>query len=326
MKGSQTKYAIGVDLGGTKTLVGVVDENGHLHEKVWCATQAKEGPEQIQKKIIQEISQLKSQLKGQICGIGVGVAGQVDLLTGNVLFAPNLFWHDVPLQSNFEKALELPVGVFNDVRAATFGEWLFGAGKGCQDILCVFVGTGIGSGVVSQGHLLTGSSNTFGEVGHMSVDINGPLCTCGRRGCLEAFVGGWGISERAKQALLKNPDEAMLDLVKNVDKMTAEIICKAALQGNPWAKAFLKESMEILACGFANLINLYNPSRLIVGGGLAEGMPELIEFLDKKIREEALKAATSSLTVHKAHLGNLSGVIGAAAGLFHRYQKDLLSC
>jgi glucokinase len=132
---------------------------------------------------------------------GSGSAGQIDPEHGMVRFAPNLGWHNVPFQSDLAGALGLPVVVTNDVRAATWGEWLHGAGKGCNDLVCLFIGTGIGGGVVSGGKMLSGCSNTAGEVGHMIINLHGPPCSCGSRGCFEALAGGWAIARQAREAV-----------------------------------------------------------------------------------------------------------------------------
>lgn len=315
-------YAIGIDLGGSKIELGIVDETGYVHHHQRLETLTKEGPQAVENQILESIYSLQQQAKGPIMGVGIGVAGQIHPQTGLVIFAPNLKWHHFPLQSNIEKRLKLPVRIMNDVRAITWGEWMYGAGKGCHDLLCVFIGTGIGSGIVSGGKFLMGDSNTCGEVGHMTIDFEGPVCTCGKRGCLEAFAGGWGIAARAREAIQAdsqgNVGQLMLKLSNDqLDRLTTKVVVEAYYQGDPLARQLIEQVKRVLIAGFASLINVFNPRRLILGGGFIDGMPEMIEVIDKGIRENALKAATQSLEVVKAKLGKQTGVIGSAAAIFN---------
>ncbi len=150
--------------------------------------------------IVKGVEQLKGADPGFQCPVSASVSpGRWTRETGAVMFAPNLDWHNVPLRAEVEKACAIPVVVTNDVRAALWGEWLFGAGRGAGDLLCIFIGTGIGGGIVCGGKVLEGCSNTAGEIGHMTVDLNGPLCNCGNRGCMEALAGGWAIARRAHE-------------------------------------------------------------------------------------------------------------------------------
>lgn len=326
------QYAVGVDLGGTKIELGVVDEAGQIHQRLRLKTHVKEGPEAVEKQILEGIEILRQESGVFIQGVGIGVAGQIHPKTGRVIFAPNLYWHDYPLQENIEKALHLPIRIINDVRAITWGEWLYGAGMGCKDLLCIFVGTGIGSGIVSGGQLLIGCSNSGGEIGHITVDMNGPICTCGNRGCLEAFAGGWGIAERAKEAILSEGESAplsrmLLELAgQDINAITAKQVVEAFYKGDALAQRIIQLVEHALIAGCASLINAFNPCRLILGGGFIDGFPEMIEIVNQGVRRLALKAATNHLEVVKAQLGKEVGVIGAAAVIFdalrHRGEEE----
>lgn len=321
MPNQKLQYAIGVDLGGTKIEVGIVDETGHIYDHQRFNTLAQEGPSAVEEQILKSIHSLLQRANVPILGIGIGVAGQIQSKTGLVIFAPNLRWHQIPLQSNIEKVLAIPARIVNDVRAITLGEWLYGAGRGCQDLLCAFIGTGIGSGVVSEGNLLTGYSNTFGEVGHLSIDFNGPLCTCGKRGCLEAIAGGWGIAARAQEAIEDDKQgKASQKLLKlaggDLKAVTAKTVMEAYRLKDPMAESLMRNVQRALVAGFASLVNIYNPQRLILGGGVIDGMPEIIQIIEHGIKKTALKAATQSLEVVRAQLGKGAGVIGAAAAIF----------
>src|SRR5690606_17042723 len=186
---------IGADIGGTKTGMVLIDADGRILVQHRHPTSAADGAAAVLGRLVECIRDCYAAARGRIGGVGIGVAGQVDPDTGAVIFAPNLEWSDVPLAAHVREALGVPVVVTNDVRAATWGEWISGAGAGVQDLVVVLVGTGIGGGVVSGGRLLTGASNTFGEVGHVTVVTDGRKCRCGNLGCVEAYAGGWAIGQ-----------------------------------------------------------------------------------------------------------------------------------
>ena len=322
MPSQELHYAIGVDLGGTKIAMGIVDEMGHMLEHRRIDTEVQEGAAAVEIQILKNIEDLRKKNDIPISGIGIGVAGQIESATGKVIFAPNLKWHNIPLKTSMEKAIQLPVSVVNDVRAITLGEWLYGAGKGFSDILCVFIGTGIGGGIVSGGSLMTGFSNSFGEVGHVTIDYNGPLCTCGKRGCLEAIAGGWGIAARAQEAIEADKESSsskyMLELAGgNVKGVDAKVVIEAYHQQDAMAEQIIQNMQKGVIAGLASLINAYNPARLILGGGIIDAMPEIVSVIDKGIRDNALKAATQSLEVVKGTLGKNVGVVGSAAAIFN---------
>lgn len=317
--------AIGIDLGGTKTVVALVNSSGKILGQTRLATAAKEGPEAVAGKISGVARDLLQRAGRPTAGLGVGVAGQVDTAGQAVRFAPNLGWHEVPLQAILQQQLGLPVVLLNDVRAATWAEWLFGAGRGCDDLVCLFVGTGIGGGVVSGGRMLVGSSNSAGELGHLTVELHGPPCHCGNRGCLEAIAGGWAISRRAREAVADDPRAgAPLQAMANGQKdgLTAELVARAAHAGDPLASRIVAETAEALIAGSVVLINAFNPGRLIFGGGVIEGLPELIRDIDRGVRARALRASCEQLKVLPAELHNDAGVIGAAALAMRRFGRQ----
>lgn len=310
------KWAIGADLGGTKVEVAQVDTFGRLHRRLVRATQVKDGPAAVEAEIVAAVCELQEGMVSPPSGLGVGVAGQVESDSGLVHFAPNLNWHDVPLQADLQQTLGLPVMVTNDVRAATWGEWLYGAGQDCDDLVCLFVGTGIGGGVVSGGRMLSGCSNTAGELGHITIDQHGPACHCGNRGCLEALASGWAIARRAQEFIATGLPISvpLLKLAGGQPEMvTARIVAQAAQVGDPLAQELVDEVAQALIAGAVSLVNAFNPCRLILGGGVIEGLPELVERVEQGVRQHALAAATAPLQIVPAHLHNDAGVIGGAA-------------
>ena len=195
---------IGVDLGGTKVKTALVDSKGEVVAVHTYPTQPEKGPESVINDILVCIDTCLNQAdRAEAHALGIGVAGQVDL-NGVVRHAPNLNWHNIDLKTDLERQLELPTVVVNDVRAATWGEWCFGAGQNVSDLIVLFVGTGIGGGVVTNRHLLKGCNNTGGELGHTTIIVDGRQCHCPNKGCLEAYAGGWAIAERAQEAIQMN--------------------------------------------------------------------------------------------------------------------------
>lgn len=311
------RLAIGVDLGGTKMRVAVVDEAGKVLDQTTVPTDVSGGPEGVIESLIAIIRQLQGKLENQpIAAVGIAIAGQVDGVNGNVKFAPNLFWKDVPLTSILVKELKVPVVVVNDVRAATWGEMCFGAGRGVQDLVCLFIGTGIGGGIVSKGALMEGHNNSAGEVGHMVICCGGPRCNCGNQGCWEALAGGRAIGKSTKEAIEKNPKKGAKILsyaAGDVKKVVASHLFKAAHDGDPFALELMQKVEEALIAGVTNVVNAFNPECVILGGGIIESTPWLIERIEKGVREHALKSAVEKLKVVPAKCEGDAGVQGAAA-------------
>jgi glucokinase len=306
--------AIGIDLGGTKIGFAVVDSSGQIVYHKHISTNATQGPPAIINLLIQEIADLRSSQHFQIKALGIGVAGQVEAASGIVKFAPNLNWHHVPLKSQISSKVDVPVAVLGDVRSATYGEWKYGSGKGCDDLVCLFIGTGIGGGIVSQGQLVNGYSNTAGEIGHMVVDQNGPKCTCGSWGCVEAFAGGWAIASQA-QKYVKEDTKAgayLLKVCQTAENITAKDVALGAEEGDLLCQKVIKQATDAVAVSCVNIVNVLNPKKLIIGGGVIKGIPSLLDEIKKGVQKRALAAAQESLEIIPAHLGEEAGVIGAA--------------
>lgn len=315
-----SSLAFGVDLGGTKIRVGLVDTSGKLLGDRLIATRTEAGPVAITKDIADAIRDLTAAYTGSSAlreplRVGLAVAGQVDKQTGTIRFAPNLKWRDYPIREELGRLLGFPVWVTNDVRAAAWGEWMFGAGVGADDILCLFIGTGIGGGVVAAGRILEGATNIAGELGHVVVDRHGPLCTCGNHGCFEALAGGWAITRNLKEAVRLAPSEgkALLAMAAgDIDGLTTRHLFQAFRQNDPLAVRLFNELAEVLADGISGLVNAFNPKKLILGGGIIQGAPELVDRVRLGVAERSLKAAVEPLEVVISKLGADAGVMGAA--------------
>jgi glucokinase len=307
--------AIGVDLGGTKIEVGLVDSAGCLVSSTRINTRVFAGSAGIESDIAATIKRLTDETLRVPVGVGIGVAGQIERLSGAVDFSPNLGWREVPLRADVESMAKMPTVVTNDVRAITLGEWIFGAGRGCSDIVSLFVGTGVGGGIVSGGRMLEGCTNSAGEIGHIVIDTDGPPCTCGNRGCLESLAGGWGIAARARDAVRSDTLDStvLLQLAGgDMDAISARIVATAHRKGDPLASAVMDRARDALIAGGVSLVNAFNPCRIVLGGGIIDGIPEWVEQIRDGILRQSLPAATRNLRVVKGELGPKAGVIGAA--------------
>jgi len=309
----QSPVTVGVDLGGTKVETAVVDYSGRVLASRRHATDPDAGSRAVIQAIIDSVSRFVGAYP--VAGVGIGVAGQIDMTTGTVRFAPNLKWTDVPLGHEVNKALRLPTVVINDVQAAAWGEYKHGAGKGATDMVALFVGTGIGGGIVEGGRLLRGDCGAAGELGHATVVAGGRKCHCPNHGCLEAYAGGWAIADRAREAVSRDASAGRLLLARagSADDITAAIVCKAYHDNDPLSTTIIEETARYLAAGIVSIVNGLNPSILILGGGIIEGTPELPGMIEPLVRACALPVALERLEFSRAALGNSAGVIGAAA-------------
>jgi glucokinase len=313
---AEASFAVGVDLGGTKIETALVAANGDIAEKQRTPTEAKQGPDHVVETIVSVVkTHYLRDTRRPIVAVGIGVAGQVDPESGVVRQAPNLDWRDFPIRERLQAALGLPISVLNDVQAITYGECRRGGGQGVKDLVCLFAGTGVGGGIVIDGELVRGSSGNAGEFGHMTIEIEGLPCTCGNRGCIETFVGGWAIAERARRRVNADPaaGAALLRLAGgNLEALSAAIVGQAAAQGDALGKELVEETGTALGVGLAAIANALNPKLLIVGGGVVEGLPGLIEIAERELRRRALAAALQPLRLVRSALGADAGVIGSA--------------
>jgi glucokinase len=305
---------LGVDIGGTSVKVSLVGADGSVLAHARLATDRALAPDRLVASVAEAARREFGARLGDARGAGIGVAAQVDTERGWVHFAPNLGWRDVALGALAEAALGLPSIVVNDARAATAGEWRHGAGRGCAELVCFFVGTGIGGGLVTGGRLVTGCGNIAGELGHVKIAVDGRRCSCGDSGCLEAYAGGWAIAMRAREAMAASPraGAALLRAAGEAQAIDARHVAAAFREADPLAVRLVRETADRLAAGVASLVNALNPVRAVLGGGVVEGMPGLVELVSERVARRALAAAQRGLEIVPAELGPLAGAIGAA--------------
>lgn len=310
------KYSIGIDLGGTKILIGLVEkESGKVVSHIKKKTKKEKGPENIVRKMVEGVEELLEESGKsftEISSIGIGSAGQIDRKNGIIIGAPNLDCYNLNLKEILQNKFNIPVFVGNDVEVATIGEQKFGAGKGCADFVCVFVGTGIGSAIVKNGHIIYGATGTAGELGHIIVDLNGRPCACGAHGCLEAYASRSAIETRIEGALKKGRKSCISEYLEEGKAITSSMIRKSIEREDELVTQCVSEASEYLSGGLASVINLINPELIILGGGLIEAVDYFYKQTIKKVKSKSLPVPAEKIRFSKTILGDYSGVIGAA--------------
>lgn len=310
------KYSIGIDLGGTKILIGLVEkESGKVVSHIKKKTKKEKGPENIVRKMVEGVEELLEESGKsftEISSIGIGSAGQIDRKNGIIIGAPNLDCYNLNLKEILQNKFNIPVFVANDVEVATIGEQKFGAGKGCADFICVFVGTGIGSAIVKNGHIIYGVTGTAGELGHIIVDLNGRPCACGAHGCLEAYASRSAIEARIEGALKKGRKSCISEYLEEGKAITSSMIRKSIEREDELVTQCVSEASEYLSGGLASVINLINPELIILGGGLIEAVDYFYKQTIKKAKSKSLPVPAEKIRFSKTILGDYSGVIGAA--------------
>jgi len=308
-------YSIGIDLGGTKILAGIVDtENGTVIETAKKRTKKLEADFIVQR-IIETVEKAicKAQVPiSQISSIGIGAAGQVDRENGVLLAAPNLNCFDVELKRILEEHFNIPTFVGNDVEVATLGEMKFGSGVDYNNFVCVFVGTGIGSGIVYDGKHLKGATGTAGEIGHIIVDSGGRLCGCGGHGCLEAYASRSAIEKKILGSMKKGHKSIIAESIKDSGVIRSSDLADALDAGDEIVLNAITEASEYLSSGLASVINFYNPELIILGGGLMEAIDFFYDLTVKKTFAKALAVPAEKTKIVKTQLKDFSGIIGAA--------------
>jgi glucokinase len=306
-----TPWQLGIDLGHTNLRIGAIRQ-GKVISSLRQPTRSDKEWGAVANQIVKMAQEIREGMNTAPSSAGVGVAGQCTF-QGVVRAGPNLWWPDVDLRSFLSAALRLPVLVVNDTRAATYGEWRHGAGRGTNYLVCLFLGTGIGGGVVSGGRLLCGCGNTAGELGHIIVDKDGPRCGCGNRGCLESLASGRGIALRAREVVER--DEAagrrILELARG-RAITSKMVTAAYREGDPLATSLIEDAAQALSNGIVSLVHAFNPCRVILGGGVISGLPELVDLMDKEVRSRAMGCVRESVSVRRSELEDDAGMIGAA--------------
>ena len=304
---------IGIDLGGTKILGALFDESGKILHKSKKKTKTKEGIKAVETQLFSVIDELlKANKKEEIKAIGIGVPGLVDTKTGVVKFAPNITMNNYPIGELIKNKYKLDVFVGNDVNVGVLGEWKYSLGGQTGNLIGIFVGTGIGGGIILNNKLFEGTTGVAGEIGHMTIDSSGAICGCGSRGCLEAVASKTGIQAEI-EARIKRGDSTLIK---------ESLLKEGILKSGPLKEAYEKgdlvviESIEraakYLGIGVANLINIFDPEVIVFGGGIIEELGDIImPIVQEEARRYAMKNIFENVLFQKAKLGDDAGIIGA---------------
>ncbi|GMA51636.1 N-acylmannosamine kinase [Alicyclobacillus contaminans] len=300
-------YYIGVDLGGTKICTGLMNEAGELLHVVECPTRATEGPKAVLQRIVDSVRSIRcAEPELPVSGIGIGAPGPLNPHTGTLHNPPNLpGWDGLPLREWVHEATGLPTVLDNDANAAAAAEHWFGAGKGTRNMVYVTVSTGIGAGVVVDGQVRQGTAGNFGEVGHIIVHPGGRRCKCGNAGCLEVLASGTAIAERAA-AVYGQP-------------LSAKDVAERAASGDAVAEAILRDAFRYLGIGMVNLVNLFDPEVMVIGGGVAQMGRPLFDSVRQALCDNHFNPRSAEIPVLPALLGTKAGVMGAAVLALHAF-------
>lgn len=308
---------LAIDLGGTKIITAIFN-NGQVIAKERCLTLAGEGPPSVINRLLSSVDYILSLENidpSQLDSISLAVAGAIDLERGLVTSSPHLpGWHDVPLRDMVKEKYKVNTFLLNDASAAALGEHCFGVGRGVDNLILLTVGTGIGGGIIINGRLYNGSCGSAGEIGHMTIDVNGQCCKCGNIGCLETLASGTAMTREAMRRITQGEKSSLLELVAGkIEDITAEKIGVAARNGDSLALDVIAVAGTYLGVGMVNLVNIFNPEMIVVGGAVANLGDLLLDPARQVVKERAFRISAQSVRIVPARLGEEAGVYGAAA-------------
>lgn len=317
-----TGFTVGVDIGGSKIAAGLVTPTGEIRYHTRIPMLPNDGPVAGLATVIEAIDQVCAKAASSGCqsrlrGVGICCPGPLDPKTGVIINPPNLpCWRDFPLADEISRKYQVPVKVDNDANAAALAEFLWGAGRGYRNILLTILGTGIGTGIVFDGRIYHGRTGATGEGGHVSIDYRGPLCGCGKPGCIEAFAAGPAIAKRARAKLSANrtQESVLLRLAHGeCSNVTAEMVGEAYAQGDPVAAETLRETVEFLSLWLGNMIDLLEPDVIILGGGVADLMKPFLGEIRDLLPGCCVNRRCQEIPLLPAFYGGDAGIAGGAA-------------
>jgi glucokinase len=318
---------IGVDLGGTRVRAALADATGKFLARTEHKTEADQGFEHVIGNIVGVAKKMLAKAEpGEVIALGLGAPGPLNPRTGIVYSPPNLpGWTNVPLRDILEEKLGIPVFIGNDANLAALGEYTFGAGKDYRYLVYVTVSTGIGGGIVEDGRIIDGARGAAGEVGHMTIQVDGPRCNCGNYGCWEVLASGTAIRRRAIEAVATSVKPSLIrDMANNdLDKISAEIVEKAARQGDPLALELLHETAVYLGVGVTNMLHLFNPEIVVIGGGVSQMGDLLFKPMIEEVERRAMPAFRENVPIVPTDLGDDVGLYGAVAIVLQNHEQAL---
>ena len=308
-------FALGVDIGGTKVAAGLVDAQGQIIQRVRVPMVATRDAGSGLAAVLAAIGELIPASAQSVRGIGICSPGPLDPRTGVIVNPPNLpCWRNFPLAERVRATYNVPVKLDNDANAAGLAEVLWGAARGYRNVFYATVGTGIGSGIILNGKILHGRTGAAGEAGHMGIDIHGPRCPCGKKGCVEMLASGPAIGRRARQKLAANPKSLMLGLAgSDPQAVNGEIVSRAAQQGDAAAKEVIDETLDVLAYWLGNVIDFQEPELVVMGGGVSTMLAPYLEDIRKRWVGAIVNPWPEQVPLLLARYGEEAGIAGAAA-------------
>jgi glucokinase len=318
MRASDKKFVVGVDLGGTKILSAVFGDHNKIHAREKKSTRPTLGPIAVVDRCAECVNEALAAAAiphTAVAAVGVGVPGLVDTRHGLVFVAPNLHWRDLPFARLLSKRLHIPVAVINDVQAGTLAVKHLGAGRRLRDFVCMFIGTGIGGGLVIHGEIYRGSAGMGGEIGHMVVMAHdGPRCGCGNYGCLEAVASRSAIVRRVVEAMNDGRKSIVRDLCDgDTTRIRSRILAEAYRQDDKLVVEIIHDACEYIGIGAANLINILNPQAVILGGGLIEALGnKMLPRIAKAARAHTIAVSDQRVKILDSGLGDDAGILGGA--------------
>ena len=292
----------------------------------YCLTLADEGPQSVINRILSAIDHLLSLRNiesSKLGSISIAAAGAIDFDRGVITSSPNLpGWHDIPLRDIVREKHGVNTFLINDANAAALGEYHFGAGKGVNNLIYLTVSTGIGGGIIINGRLYTGLCGSAGEIGHMTIDVNGPKCNCGNIGCLETLASGTAVAKEAIRRISQGEKSSLAEIVEGeIENITAEEVSLAAQGGDSLASEVILKAANYLGVGMVNLVNIFNPEMIIAGGGMAKMGDPLLNPARQVVRERAFSLSAQAVRIVPAQLGDDAGVLGAAIFALQQEQR-----
>jgi glucokinase len=305
---------IGVDLGGTKLLAGTVDAELRVHHRAYRLSR----PDAVVETIVEAVDEAREVAHAEVLAVGVGVPCLVRPASGVVMACNHFALRDVPLRDLLAERVGLPVVVDNDATAALVAEWRYGAGRGTSNVLILTIGTGVGGGMVADGRIVRGATGAAGELGHIVIDEGGPPCpgNCPNHGCLESFVSGPALAREGRAKAEADPDSGLGRALAAGREVTGPLVTELAHDGDEAARAAVAGLGRHLGIGIANLVNIFNPEVVVIGGGLVAAGDLLLEPAREVVAVRALVPARDQVRIVPARFGDESGMLGAAALAF----------
>ena len=314
---------LAIDLGGTKIFLAIISDNGRVVAQELCPTLAAEGAQSVLDRLfsaMDRLFKLNNMEPSHLYGISIAAAGAVDSDRGLITLSPNLpGWDNIPLRDMVQEKYQVDTFLVNDASAAALGEHRLGAGRGVKNLVLVTVGTGIGGGIIISGELYLGACGSAGEIGHMTIDVNGPECSCGNTGCLEMLASGTAVTREAVRRISSGENSSLVEIAGGeIENITAEKVGDAARSGDPLSSDVIAGAANYLGVGLVNLVDIFNPEMIVIGGGMARMGDLLLEPARRVVSERAFPVSSQAMRIVTAQLGNDAGVHGAAIFAFQR--------